>query len=223
MHPSEQTISEYVDGELAAAERAEVQHHLDTCPACAALAADFGRLTRAAGALEPLAPPPAVWPRVTDALRRSRTRGRLLRWTSLGALAAAAVLVIAIAAGVRWRTELPPSVASVDGVAPVVNAELLEMERHYDAAFKDLEQIATTERAVLGDTTGATISQSLALVDRAIVESRAAVAEEPSNEPAQQSLIESFRMKLALLQETVALINELRQTQTDQAPVAPGS
>jgi predicted anti-sigma-YlaC factor YlaD len=220
MHPSEQTLSEYVDGDLTAAERAEVQHHLDVCQACAAVAADFSRLSRAAAALDPLAPPPQLWPRVADAVRRSRARSGVARWSWL---AAAAVLVLAVAVGMQWRDGSAPPAAAPDDEPLVVNAALLEMERHYDAAFKDLEQIARTDRAMLDETTGVTIDQSLALMDQAIDESRAAVVQEPSNEPAQQSLMESFKMKLALLQDTVALINELRQTQADEAPVAPGS
>jgi hypothetical protein len=218
MHPSEQTLSEYVDGDLTAAERAEVQHHLDVCAACAALAHDFGRLSRAAALLEPLPPPPHVWPRIAGAAGGSRSRG-VLRWTWL---AAAAVLVLAVAIGMRWRSAAEPPALAGNEPAPI-SAEPLEMEQHYDAAFKDLEQIVRAERAVLDETTGATIDQSLAVVQRAIDESRAAVVEEPSSEPAQQSLIESFRMKLALLQDTVALINQLRRTQPEAAAAAPGS
>jgi hypothetical protein len=34
---------------------------------------------------------------------------------------------------------------------------------------------------------------------------------QPDSEPAQQSLLESFKTKVALLQDTVALINEMRK------------
>ena len=40
---------------------------------------------------------------------------------------------------------------------------------------------------------------------------RAAVRAQPSSEPAQQSLIENFKTKIGLLQDTVALINEMRK------------
>ena len=48
-------------------------------------------------------------------------------------------------------------------------------------------------------------------IDQAINESRAAVRTQPDNEPAQQSLLESFKTKIGLLQDTVALINEMRK------------
>jgi predicted anti-sigma-YlaC factor YlaD len=220
MHPSGQTISDFVDGELRPAERAEVQHHLDVCAECAALAADFKGLTRAASRLEPLTPPAPVWDHVAAAVQRDRSRSSYARWTWL---AAAAALVLAIGYAVRWSAAPPVAVDSSSG--PIAaNVQLLEIERQYDAAFKDLEQIARAERALLDESAGVTIDQSLALVDKAIDESRAAVAEEPGSEPAQHSLLESFRMKLALLQDTVALINQLRKTQPVDAPTgASGS
>jgi hypothetical protein len=49
------------------------------------------------------------------------------------------------------------------------------------------------------------------VIDQAINESRAALKVQPNNEPAQQSLLESFKTKIALLQDTVALINEMRK------------
>ena len=49
------------------------------------------------------------------------------------------------------------------------------------------------------------------MIDQAIGESRAAVRAQPASEPAQQSLIENFKTKIGLLQDTVALINEMRK------------
>ena len=48
-------------------------------------------------------------------------------------------------------------------------------------------------------------------IDQAISESRAALRAEPASEPARESLIESFKAKMGLLQDTVALINEMRK------------
>ena len=59
--------------------------------------------------------------------------------------------------------------------------------------------------------TAATLQKNLAVIDQAISESRAAVRSQPSSEPAQQSLLENFKTKIGLLQDTVALINEMRK------------
>ena len=74
-----------------------------------------------------------------------------------------------------------------------------------------IEAIATTEQSELDPRTAATLQKNLAVIDQAISESRAAVRSEPASEPAQQSLIEGFKTKIGLLQDTVALINEMRK------------
>jgi hypothetical protein len=92
-----------------------------------------------------------------------------------------------------------------------VEVELQQAEQHYEKAIKGLEQIANAERGTLDPNTAATLQKNLAVIDQAISESRAAVRAEPTSEPAQTSLIESFKAKIGLLQDTVALINETRK------------
>jgi len=71
--------------------------------------------------------------------------------------------------------------------------------------------------------TAATLQKNLAVIDQAISESRAAVRAQPANEPAQQSLIEGFKTKIGLLQDTVALINEMRKgNEAGAARIASG-
>jgi hypothetical protein len=57
--------------------------------------------------------------------------------------------------------------------------------------------------------TAATLQKNLGVVDQAIDESRAALHTQPNSEPARASLLESFRAKVDLLQNTIALINEM--------------
>jgi hypothetical protein len=49
------------------------------------------------------------------------------------------------------------------------------------------------------------------VIDEAITESRAALHTEPQSESAQESLFAALRRKVALLQEMLALINEMRK------------
>ena len=61
------------------------------------------------------------------------------------------------------------------------------------------------------------------MIDQAISESRAAVRAQPASRPAQDSLLESFKAKLSLLQDTVALINEMRKgNDAGAASIGPG-
>ena len=92
-----------------------------------------------------------------------------------------------------------------------MEAELRQASEHYEKAIKGLEQIAKAEQGTLDPRTAATLQKNLAVVDQAITESRAALHNQPNSEPAQQSLIDNFKTKIALLQDTVALINEMRK------------
>ena len=103
------------------------------------------------------------------------------------------------------------STAAEQASAEAVEAELRAAEAHYDKAIKGLEQIANAEQSPLDPKTAATLQKNLAVIDQAISESRAAVRAQPSSEPAVSSLMDAFKTKLALLQDTVALINEMRK------------
>jgi len=236
MHPNEDLINRYVEDALGAAERAEVEQHLAACDDCRQLAADLAEIRRVAGALDVREAPARVWSRVERAIQLERQHasdaatGQPVRqewpWKTAALLAAAALLVVATAVGLRSGilTRHPAGkddakVATTDGTAPaagsvpadVVEAELRAAESHYDRAIKGLEQIANTEQGALDPKTAATLQKNLAVIDQAISESRAAVRAQPTSEPAVNSLMENFKTKLALLQDTVALINEMRK------------
>jgi putative zinc finger protein len=145
--------------------------------------------------------------------------GRRWRFTWM-AVAAAAVVVLAVLMASRpWRFASGPD-APADGAqagatsgdpAQAVEAELRQASEHYEKAIKGLEQIANDGQGTLDPRTAATLQKNLAVIDQAITESRAALRTQPNSEPAQQSLIENFKTKIGLLQDTVALINEMRK------------
>jgi hypothetical protein len=69
----------------------------------------------------------------------------------------------------------------------------------------------------------ANLHRNLGVIDKAINESRAALIAQPTSRVAQQSLFDAFRRKVALLQDTIALMNELRKgDQAGAARVASG-
>ena len=140
---------------------------------------------------------------------------RYARWAAV-----AAAIVLASAVGLRFgpsfrdARSVPPGAggaASPGAAAASVASELRLAETHYEKAIKGLEEIATSEQDSLDPRTAATVRKSLAVIDQAINESRAAVQSEPASQPAQESLIENFKAKIGLLQNTVALINEMRK------------
>jgi hypothetical protein len=216
-HPGDLTLSEYVDGSLEGDEREVVSGHLDRCRTCRGLVADFTELRRASAALGAMEPPARSWGRIEQTLRepspghRQATIGR--RQSSMGWLAVAASLVLATAGSV-WLIRVPPGNESAPtmeaATAPAIEAELAQAEQHYQKAISGLEQIANAEKGVLDPTTAATLQENMGVVDQAITESRAALNAQPASEPAQRSLLDSFKVKIELLQNTIALINDMR-------------
>jgi len=241
MHLEEAVITDFVDETLDAARRTSVEQHLAQCAECRRLVDDFREIRQVAGALEPRMPPARAWLRLERAIALEAEHAREAGTTARGAgsaasrpafrqwvtfTAAAAVLVVATAAGLRYlmtssagsrpasttaARQSAEDAARTQASAAAIEAELRAAEEHYDKAIKGLEQIANAEQGALDPNTAATLQKNLAVIDQAISESRAAVVAQPASEPARESLLESFRTKLALLQDTVALINEMRK------------
>jgi anti-sigma factor RsiW len=226
-HPEGVTLDDYVDDTLPATERAAVDAHLTSCAECRELVAGLRSVVAAVSTLKPVEPPRAAWARIERTIRSENTGTRTPRWWPW--LAAAAVLLLATFAGLKlagvWQrppaTDLTASAAAPD--AQAIEAELLQAEQHYQKAITGLERIASAEKGSLDPQTASTLEKNLAVVDQAISESRAALKAQPGNEPAQQSLLENFKTKVALLQDTVSLINEMRKgSETGAARLVTG-
>jgi anti-sigma factor RsiW len=249
MHPNDTTLNDYVDGSLGPAERHGVDQHLAACAACRQIVEDLREILRTSGELELREPPVRAWSRLERAIRMEQQHatpgargvqpggsgGRTgSRATWIAGLAAAAALVLAAAVGLRYapaRTGGAPPAASPGAGASIaagdapqsIETELRQAESHYENAIKGLEAIANSEQSALDPRTAATLQKNLAVIDQAISESRAAVRSQPASEPAQQSLIEGFKTKIGLLQDTVALINEMRKgNEAGAARIASG-
>lgn len=226
IHPDGVTLDDYVDDALAATERAAVDAHLSTCAECRELVAGLRSVVAAVSALKPVEPPRAAWSRIERTIRGEHDGTRTPRWPWL---AAAAVLLLATFAGLKLagvRQQPPAADSTASAPAPdaqAIQAELLQAEQHYQKAITGLERIASAEKGSLDPQTASTLEKNLAVVDQAIGESRAALKAQPSNEPAQQSLLENFKTKIALLQDTVGLINEMRKSnEAGAARLVPG-
>jgi predicted anti-sigma-YlaC factor YlaD len=200
-------LGDAVDGTLDADGRTAVDAHVRDCGACRGLLNDLMNIRAAAATLERRTPPPDVWRAISahaDHSASAPQRGRLT-W-----LATAAALLMMLGTGAwfglsrEWRgggqgatSELARSAAS----------ELQLAEQHYENAITALEKLTVDKDNALDPSVAAEIAQSLSSIDRAIDDSRAALKSEPDSFVAQTSLLEALRMKVALLQETVSLMN----------------
>jgi anti-sigma factor RsiW len=223
------SIHELVDGTIGAIRRAELEQHLDGCEACRALVSDLERIRDAAGALPEMRPPDRVWlqlagrlrqeGRITTAAAPERPSRSYAAW-----LAIAAALVIAVGSAVlllvpRTTTPAPApatapaaagSGADVKSVETVQN-EVDAAQQQFEKAIADLEKVAKANQQALDPGTSATIEKNLGIIDQAIAENRAAVKSEPASVAARETLFDALRQKVSLLQDTIALINEMRK------------
>ena len=199
-------LNDYVDGTLSRrspqARAEEFERHLATCGRCQVLVADFTSIRRTASTLEEHVPPPRLWARISSSIEEKP------RWFSTWipvAAAASLALIIATGTWLAWRNAsspapAPPAIATEDTVLPA--------EARYEQAITGLQQLADAQNAALDPQTRAVLKDNLAAVDRAINESRAALATEPASALAQDSLLDALDTKIALLQDTVALTAE---------------
>jgi hypothetical protein len=131
---------------------------------------------------------------------------RTRRWWWISASGAA--IAAAAVAALTLRPSRPPAPAPT---ASTVEFELAQAAAHYEKAIKGLEQLTAGDKGELDPAVAATLAHNLEVIDQAIAESRAALEAQPASEPAQASLIESFKAKIAFLEDTLALINEARK------------
>lgn len=225
-----EAIHELADGVLGPIRRAELQQHLDECDDCRALADDLVRLRSLTTSLDRPSPPDRVWLQIAGRLRQEgrvtapvTATGRVGRQAAL--LAIAAGLVIAVGAslvllGPGFRASRPPgplagapsqgNAATADAVQSV-ETEFRLAEQHYQNAITKLEQAAKSEEGAFDAQTAAMLQKNLQVIDQAIAESRAALRTEPQSAPARDSLFDALKRKVVMLQDTIALMNEMRK------------
>jgi hypothetical protein len=230
-------LGDLVDGTLDAADRDAVEAHVRACERCAGVVRDFDLLRRAARSLGPIDPPPHVWLEIAGQLRQAippapvalaPKTGVAPAWHWAGL--AAALVVVTTGTYVFLQLERPaptraPAAApgAASGSVQVFADELTEAMTHYEKAIAELELITKTNNGSLDPTLAATLQKNLLVIDDAIAESRTAFTREPTSVPARDSLLEALQRKVSVLQETVALMNEIRQgDQAGAAHVAAG-
>jgi anti-sigma factor RsiW len=223
----EPQLSQLVDGLLPdAAVQAMVREHLESCAHCRGVLQDLERLRRASRALGPIAPPDHVWLEVAGQMRLEErapaplprrvtpaARSAIVQWVGL----AAAIVLITTAAYFVVRPAPPAGApgsggnAQPSGTVEAVADELNMATTHYDKAIQELEALAKSDTGAMDPAVAKTLQQNIQTIDRAIGESRTALAQDPGSEPARESLFEALRRKVVVLQTTVTLMNEMRK------------
>jgi hypothetical protein len=220
-------IQELVDGTLGAIRRSDLEQHLAACPACRALNEDLERIRGAAAALPALSPPDGAWLQIAGRLRQE---GRIAQAApkpsgsvrSYAWLAIAATLVLAAGASivVVFRSSPAPAPSAValptgnpaaDPSVEAVQNEVEAAQEQFEKAITKMDDLRKANMNALDPQTSEVIEKNLGIIDRAIAENRVAVKAEPASVAARETLFEALRQKVSLLQDTISLINEMRQ------------
>ena len=217
-------LSEYIDDELTSAERAELDAHLAACRACTVTLDELREVVARAGSLLPRPPAADLWPGIEPRLERSATvaafqprsrqaASRRFSFTMPQLVAAGLALMVMSGGGV-WvlqhgghATDAPPLLADyAPGPAAVTAASLADPR--YDEAIADLEQALRAGRADLDPATVKILETNLDAIDKAIEQSRQALAADPANVYLNNHLADARQRKLALLRRATAMVNK---------------
>jgi anti-sigma factor RsiW len=222
-HPTAD-LSAYIDGELDAARRAEVETHLDGCSSCAGIAADLRGLAGVAASLEDRLPATDLWPSIHERIAAAeparvvpfqRPARRLsFTWTQL---AAASIALLVLGGGSVWlavsgRGPAPggePATVADRSSAPSGDAVLVAdfADEAYDSAVADLETALEASRDQLDPETVRTIERNLSIIDEAIAETRRALASDPNSVYLSAHLAEQMQRKLDVLRTATTVAN----------------
>jgi hypothetical protein len=224
---SREAIQELVDGTLGPIRAAELEQHLDACPSCRALADDLRRIREVAGTLEPQAPRDHVWLQIAGRLRQEgRVHDRPQAARSVrhhyAWLAIAAALLLAVGASLmvvmsRMGSPAPQQAATPAGNADVTDSvqsgveDLRKAEQLLQSGIAKLKEGMGSETQALPVAAATTLDRNLQILDQAIAESSAALQQEPQNVAARSSLFDALQRKISVLQDTIALMNEMRK------------
>jgi anti-sigma factor RsiW len=220
-------IDELVDGTLGPIRRAELELHLETCDECRALAGDLREIARAARSLDQLQPPQHAWQEIADRLQAhggaaapQLSSGRQSRHVNVAWLGLAAALVLAVGASLfvlyprsapvvpadhtaLQQTGAPAGNAGAEDPVQTVAAELALIEKHLDNASAAIKAVDPA--------TAAELEKNGVVMKQAIAESRKALEADPQNASALASLYALLKQKMQFLQDTIVLMNAMRQ------------
>src|SRR5262245_5490758 len=224
-------LDDYVDGVRATDHRSDerfaaFERHLAGCVRCQALVADLTSIRVAASTLDEHIPPPRLWATIASSIEEQQRQpwwqrqlgGAFSAWVPTAVAASIALLLVAGGWNVWQQRRVETS--QQGGAAQL--GEAVPAEQHYEQAIAGLQELANARNAALDPETRAVLTTNLAVIDRAIDESRAALAQEPASTLAQESLLDALETKVALLQDTVALASDTGVGPNETAAAAKG-
>lgn len=215
-------LSDYLDGELGAADAAALGTHLASCGTCRATLEELRRVVERAHALDNRPPSRDLWPAIASriglatpevaSLSAHRARRRFA--FTLPELMAAGVALVLFSAGGAWLLMTPRSSAPTPAaLAPTptpttavfASAAGARGDQRHAVQVADLERALERGRGRLDTGTVRVIEKNLGIIDRAIRDAQSALAADPANVYLNMHLAQEMRRKLELLRQVAAL------------------
>lgn len=221
-HPA---LDGFLDGDLGPEERRAVEEHLAGCDRCADELAGMHALAEQAASLPAeIAPARDLWPEIAARIQRERESGDEVPVLAVDfgrsgrtparawavRIAASLALVIgssAITARLVRAPEVPDAaqpVAARSEPAPGL-ATFASTEAQYLSSVETLAAELELRRDQLPPATVATVEENLRIIDQAIAEARAALAEHPQSPEIPLLLSGAYRQKVELLRSAVSI------------------
>ncbi|MBK8250618.1 MAG: zf-HC2 domain-containing protein [Gemmatimonadetes bacterium] len=229
----EAQLPTWLEGELDVSATADAELHLAACAACRAVVAELERLADAAAALPVLSPSRDLWAgieaRIAAPVVALPVRPARPRW-QLGAVAAGLVAVTALStwqvarrtAPVETRvvaasaapldTATPAAALTTPAPTPVITPVAANPQATRPSArvtYADeitrLQALVAARANDLDPATVAIIQSSIATIDQAIVEAKAALENDPASRFLESQLNKSLERKLGLLRKAALL------------------
>ena len=228
-HPKSQILSDYLDGEVAPRDAEELKAHLEECVGCTSLLRELEEVRARARALPDRFPTRDLWPGIQKAIEKEGAgdpqiielhpragRGLERRGLTLTYFqAAAAGVVLALFAGSLGAALFsgPRLQAPVATVQTTPSAEMMTLVSSASPGLGDaamevarLEGLLVQHRDQLDPATARILENNLAVIDRAIRESVAALQSDPGNAYLEEHLARSVETKASYLKEATAFV-----------------
>ncbi len=220
-------LSDFLDGTLDSDRHEAVEDHLTTCGACRTVLAELRGVVAGARTLEPRSPSRDLWPGIAAAIgapvaaasrsgdvialpgaRASTSAGTSALVFTAPQLATAATLLVAVSVAITsW---VGPGIGARDttdvarpSTAFVQASQLPAAPAGLTAELADLEAELRRAADSLDPETVRILESNLAVIERAIVDSRLALAQDPGNEFLTEHLERVYQRKLTYLREAV--------------------
>jgi hypothetical protein len=202
-HLSFEEINEIADRRDAA-----LTGHVAECDECRETLRRVRDLVAAAHALpKDIAPPPEVWSALQTRVsgRAPRRSSRMWRYGAWMATAATIVFIAGVALLLPSRAQKVKGAKVVPTQPSAAPAMYANVERSYVATVSELRIALEAQRTTLAPATVRVLERSLAAIDTAIAEARAALASDPSNRMLLGILSANYERKVELLQRATEL------------------